>query len=331
MPGIRQAAVLLLSLERPVAAAVCRELPEKVVEEIMRAVAELEDVSQEEQESVIDAFFQDAGNVSQMERGGLDFAQDLLRQSLGDDNAGKILENVRQSIASVPFGFLQKVGTDNVLTFIQEEHPQTIALVMAHLPPASSAEILGKLPSEKQLDVVRRVATMEQTNPAVIKEVEDSLKQRMSSAFSQKFEKTGGVELVAQILNAADRTTNKGVIENLEQDNAELADQIQRLMFVFDDIVHLDNKAIQALLKEVSNEQWATALKGASEELKDKILGNLSQRATEMLREEMEFLGAIRLSDVQTMQGQIVDIVHRLEESGEIVVAAGGEGDAFVT
>ena len=331
MDAIRRSAVLLLSLEKPLAAAVLAQLPRELVEKLTYAIAELDDVSREEQDEALDSFFRDAGKITQIERGGLDFAQDLLRQSLGDDNAGEILDTVRQSIASVPFGFLQKVGTDNVLTFIQEEHPQTIALVMAHLPTATSAEILGALPSEKQLDVIRRVATMEQTNPDVIKEVEDSLKQRMSSAFSQKFEKTGGVEMVAQILNASDRATNKGIIENLEQDNADLADQIQRLMFVFDDIVKLDDKAIQALLKEVSNEQWATALKGASEELKDKILGNLSQRATEMLREEMDFLGAIRLSDVQTMQSQIVDIVHRLEESGEIVVAAGGEGDAFVT
>lgn len=331
MSGLRRSAVLLLSLEKPIAAAVLAQLSRDEVERLTYEIADVENVSREEQDAVIDAFFKDAGKMTQIERGGLDFAQDLLRQSLGDDSAGQILDNVKQSIASVPFGFLQKVGTDNVLTFIQEEHPQTIALVMAHLPAASSAEILGSLPSEKQLDVIRRVATMEQTNPAIIKEVEESLKQRMSSAFSQKFEKTGGVELVAQILNAADRSTNKGVIETLEQDNAELAEQIQRLMFVFDDIIKLDNKAIQALLKEVSNEQWATALKGASEELKNKILGNLSQRATEMLREEMDFLGAIRLSDVQAMQSQIVDIVHRLEETGEIVIAAGGEGDSFVS
>lgn len=331
MSAIRRSAVLLLSLEKPVAAAVLAQLPRQVVEKLTYAIAELDDVARGEQDEALDLFFKDAGKMTQIERGGIDFVQDLLRQSLGDDNAGEILENVRQSIASVPFGFLQKVGTDNVLTFIQEEHPQTIALVMAHLPSATSAEILGSLSSEKQLDVIRRVATMEQTNPEVIKEVEDSLRQRMSSAFNQKFEKTGGVEMVAEILNAADRTTNKGILETLEQDNAELADQIQRLMFVFDDIVKLDPKAIQALLKEVSNEQWATALKGASDELKDKILGNLSQRATEMLTEEMEFLGAIRLSDVQAMQSQVVDIIHRLEESGEIVIAAGGEGDSFVS
>ena len=330
MSALRRSAVLLLSLEKPIAAAVLAQLPREAVEKLTYAIAELNDVSREEQDEAIDAFFRDAGKITEIERGGLDFAQDLLRQSLGDDNAGEILDTVRQSIASVPFGFLQKVGTDNVLTFIQEEHPQTIALVMAHLPVSASAEILASLPSEKQLDVVRRVATMEQTNPEVIKEVEESLKHRMSSAFNQKFEKTGGVDMVAQILNAADRGTNKGILESLEQDNAELADQIQRLMFVFDDIINLDDKAIQALLKEVSNEQWATALKGASEDLKDKILGNLSQRATEMLTEEMEFLGALRLSDVQAMQAQVVDIVHRLEETGEIVIASGGDGDAFV-
>ena len=328
--GLRRSAVLLLSLEKPLAAAVLAALPRATVEKLTYEIAELDDVTRDEQDAVLDQFYKDAGERMQIERGGLEFAQDLLKQSLGDDGAGEILDNVRQSIAAVPFGFLQKAGMDNVLTFIQEEHPQTIALVMSHLPASASAEVLAGLSPDKQLDVVRRMAAMEQTNPEVIQEVEASLKRRMSSAFNQQFEKTGGVDIVAQILNVTDRTTNKGILENLEQEDAELADEIQRLMFVFDDLMKLDDKAIQSLLKEVSNEQWATALKGASEELVDKVLGNLSQRAGDMLREEMEFLGQVRLSDVETMQQQIVDAVRRLEDSGEIVVSAGGEGDQFV-
>lgn len=330
MTPLRRSAVLLLSLEKPIAAAVLAALPRESVEKLTYEIAELDDVTREEQDEAIDAFFADAGSATQMERGGIGFAQDLLRQSLGDAGADEILQNVQQSMAAVPFGFLHKVATDNVLTFIQEEHPQTIALVISHLPAGRSAEILAALPADKQLDVVRRVATMEQTNPAVIKEVEQSLRHRMSASLSQQYEKSGGAQMVAQILNSTDRTTHKGIIDSLEQEDAELADEIQRLMFVFDDLNNLDNKAIQTLLKEVTNEQWATALKGASEALREKVLGNLSQRAADMLREEMDFLGALRLSDVESMQSQIVDVVRRLEDSGEIILSAGGD-DEFVS
>ena len=330
MSGLRRSAILLLSMEKPLAASVMQLLPRTTVEKLTYEIAELGEVTRAEQDAVLDAFYSAAESMTQIERGSLEFATDLLRQSLGDDGAGEILDNVRQSIASVPFGFLQKAGIDNLLTFIQEEHPQTIALVMSHLTPAQSAEVLSGLSPDKQLDVIQRIANMEQTSPEVVGEVEAMLKKRMTSTFNQQFEKTGGVDSVAQILNVTDRTTNRGILENLEQEDAELADEIQRLMFVFDDLLKLDNKAIQSLLKEVSNDQWATALKGASEELVDKVLGNLSQRAGDMLREEMEFLGQVRLSDVETMQQQIVDAVRRLEDSGEIVVASGNDGDQFV-
>ena len=330
MSGLRRSAILLLSMEKPLAASVMQLLPRTTVEKLTYEIAELGEVTRAEQDAVLDAFYSAAESMTQIERGSLEFATDLLRQSLGDDGAGEILDNVRQSIASVPFGFLQKAGIDNLLTFIQEEHPQTIALVMSHLTPAQSAEVLSGLSPDKQLDVIQRIANMEQTSPEVVGEVEAMLKKRMTSTFNQQFEKTGGVDSVAQILNVTDRTTNRGILENLEQEDAELADEIQRLMFVFDDLLKLDAKAIQSLLKEVSNDQWATALKGASEELVDKILGNLSQRAGDMLREEMEFLGQVRLSDVEAMQQQIVDAVRRLEDSGEIVVGGSGDGDQFV-
>jgi flagellar motor switch protein FliG len=179
--------------------------------------------------------------------------------------------------------------------------------------------------------VIRRIANMEQTSPEVIHDVEASLESRMKSTFNQRLEKAGGVPLVAQILNVADRVTNKGILENLEQEDTELADEIRRLMFVFDDLLKLDDKSIQALLKEVENNQWAIALKGASDEIRQKIMGNLSQRAAEMLKEEMQYLGPVRVSDVEAMQQQIVDTVRRLEDAGEIVVSAGAEGEQFIS
>ncbi len=331
MHGLRKAAILLLSLEKAVAAEVVSQLPKEAQEALVIEVSKVSDVTKEEQESVIDEF-QTLGMARvHIERGGMDYAQDLLTQSLGKEKASTILENVKQSMSSVPFGFLQKVGADNLLTFVSEEHPQTIALILSHVPQSLAAEVLSGLPSQKQLEVIRRVAHMEQTSPEVIQDVERSLEARMTSTFTTQLEKAGGVSTVAQILNVTDRMTNKAILENLEQDDPDLVDQIRRLMFVFDDLLKLDDKSIQILLKEVENSQWALALKGASDELKTKVLGNLSQRAAAMLQEEMQYLGPVRVSDVETMQQTIVDIVRRLEDSGEIVIGGGSEAEKLVS
>lgn len=323
MTGIRKAAVVLLSLEKSLAAEVMAQLTKDDVEALTMEIARLDDVTKEEQDGAIEEFYNLGMARVHIERGGIEYAHDLLEQSLGKEKASSILETVRQSLSSVPFGFLQKAGPENLLTFVVEEHAQTIALILSHLPATLSAAVLAKLPSNKQLDVVRRIATMEQTSPEVVRDVERSLEVRMRSTFMQQLEKAGGVSAVAQMLNVTDRMTNKAILENLEQESPELVEQIRRLMFVFDDLMKLDDKAIQSLLKEVENAQWALALKGASEELKSKIMGNLSQRASAMLMEEMQYLGPVRVSDVETAQQQIVDTVRRLEDSGEIIVAAG--------
>jgi flagellar motor switch protein FliG len=331
MINIEKAAILLLSLEKPLAAEVLSQLPREMVEAVTLQIARLDDVTKEQQDLVLSEFFSMAGQRTHIERGGMDFANDLLAQSLGSEDAGRILENVRHSMSSVPFGFLQKVGADNLLTFIIDEHPQTIALILSHLPPTLAAEVLSGLPSNKQLEVIRRVANMEQTSPDVVRDVESSLESRMTSTINHQMEKAGGVPTVAQILNVTDRMTNKGILESLEHEDAELADEIRRLMFVFDDLMKLDDKAIQTLLKEVDNTQWATALKGAPDEIQQKIMGNLSQRASEMLKEEMEYLGPVKVSDVEIVQQTIVDIVRRLEDSGEIEVSSGNETEQFIS
>ena len=328
--AIRKAAILLLSLDKPLAAEVMSQLPRDSVEKVTMEIARLSDVTKDQQKSVLDEFVSVANELTPIEPGGMKAANELLAQSLGVEGADDILETVRQSMSSVPFGFLHKVGAENLLTFIVEEHPQTIALIMSHLPAALAAEVLSGLPSNKQTEVIRRVANMEQTSPEVVKDVESSLEKRMTSTFNQQMEKAGGVPMVSQILNVTDRMTNKGILENLEQVDAELVDEIRRLMFVFDDLLKLDDKSIQALLKEVDNSQWSVALKGASDEIKEKILGNLSQRAADLLREEMEYLGPVRVSDVEAVQQQIVDTVRRLEDTGEITVSASGEGDQFI-
>ena len=331
MDDLRKAAILLLSLDKPLAAEVLSQMPRRQVELITVEIARLEDVTKEQQETVLDEFNRIARERVPIERGGMDLATDLLKQSLGEAGSGEVLDAVRQSMNSIPFSFLQKAGADNLLTFVSEEHPQTIALIMSHLPSAMAAEVLAGLPSNKQIEVVRRIATMEQTSPEVIGDVEATLQGRMTSTFNQQLEKAGGVPRVAEILNVTDRMTNKGILESLEQEDAELVDDIRRLMFVFDDLLKLDNKAIQSLLKEVDNAQWAVALKGASDEIRQKVLGNLSQRAADLLREEMEYLGPVRVSDVEAMQQQIVDAVRRLEDSGEIEIGGGKEAEQYIT
>jgi flagellar motor switch protein FliG len=248
-------------------------------------------------------------------------AKKLVEQALGK-SAGATLDNVRQSIEALPFGFLQKVDSQNLLTFIMDEHPQTIALILCHLPPAQAADIISGLPTERQMAVIRRMAIMGQTSPEIIKEVERGLENRMSSVMSQQFENAGGVSSVAEILNVIDRATERTLLENLAQEDTELVEEIRRLMFVFEDITKLDDRAIQSLLKNVESSQWAMALKGASEELKAKILKNMSKRAADLLKEEMDYLGPVKLSQVEQMQQQIVDIVRRLEDAGEITTHA---------
>ena len=241
------------------------------------------------------------------------------------------LKSVRDQVQSAPFADLRTAESENVLTFIQDEHPQTIALILAHLPPQKASEILVGLPSAKQIEVVKRVATMEQTSPEVIKEVERGLAHRLSGIVSQTFEKAGGVDTVAEMLNLADRSTEKGIMEGLESEDPDLVEQIRRLMFVFEDILLVNDKGIQSVLKEVDNSELALSLKTASQELKDKIFKNMSARAAELIGEDMKYMGPVRVSDVESAQQKIVDIVRRLEDSGEIVIAGrGGEKEMIV-
>lgn len=331
MDDTEKAAVFLLSLDKPLAAEVMSQLPRAQVEKLTLRIAQMKNVSKDRQQAVIDEFFGVIGQQSSTGRGGMDLANELLEQSLGSEGATAILDNVRSTLNAVPFSFLQKANSENVLTFIVEEHPQTIALIISHLPSQLAADVLSGLSPDKQLEVIRRIAMMEQTNPEVVRDVESSLQSRMTLLLSQSGEKAGGIDAVAQILNVTDRMTNKTILENLEDDNAELVEEIRRRMFVFEDMLKLDERAMQKVLREVDNSQWAVALKGASEEIKEKVFSNLSQRASETLREELEYLGPVKVSDVEAMQQQIVDTVRGLEEAGEIEISTGSEADEYIT
>ena len=330
MADLRKAAILLMSLPEDQAAQLMSKLAPKQVEQVSIEIAKLGRLGNEEQEEVIHEFADANPNSMGLAGGGIDVAKTLVEKALGN-KASQTLDVVRQSIEALPFGFLKKVDPQNLLTFIIDEHPQTIALVLSHLPPAYGAEIIKGLPTERQLAVIRRIAHMGQTNPEVIHEVERGLESRMASLMQQSFDKAGGVNSVAEILNVSDRAVERALLESLAQDDPELVEEIRRLMFVFDDLTKLSDKDIQCVLKNVETPQWAMALKGASPELKQKILGNMSQRASAMLTEEMEYLGAVKLSEVEAVQQQIVDIVRRLEDAGEITVHAGDDSEQMIT
>ncbi|HTN76536.1 MAG TPA: flagellar motor switch protein FliG [Pirellulaceae bacterium] len=327
--NLRKAAVLLMTLPEEQAAQLLSKLTPKQVEAVSIEIAKLGRVAMDEQEATINEFADSNPAALGSNVGGLDLAKSLVEKALGK-NATDTLDNVKQSIAAMPFGFLKKVDPQNLLTFVIDEHPQTIALILSHLNPNFGAQIIGGLPTERQLAVIRRIANMGQTNPEVIREVEIGLESRMSSVMSQSFENAGGVSSVAEILNVTDRATERALLENLAQEDPDLVEEIRRLMFVFDDINKLTDKQVQSVLKNVETSQWAMALKGASEELKAKVLGNMSQRASQMLKEEMEFLGPVKLSEVEAVQQQVVDVIRKLEDSGEIQISSGSEEEAFI-
>ncbi|MEQ8784689.1 MAG: flagellar motor switch protein FliG [Pirellulaceae bacterium] len=327
--SVRKAAILLMSLPHEAAAKLLGKLEPKQVEAVSIEIAKLGRIPSDEQATIIHEFADENPNALGSESGSLDLARSLVEKALGK-NATSTIDNVRQSIEALPFGFLKKVDPQNLQTFIIDEHPQTIALILSHLPSSFGAEIIAGLPSDRQLAVIRRIANMGQTNPEVIREVERGLESRMASVMSQSYENAGGVESVANILNVTDRATERSLLENLAQEDPDLVEEIRRLMFVFEDITKLSDKDVQSVLKNVESAQWAMALKGGSEELKEKILGNMSQRAATMLREEMDYLGPVRLSEVESVQQQIVDIVRRLEDAGEITTHGEDENEEFI-
>jgi flagellar motor switch protein FliG len=335
MTGIRKAAVVLRSLDKALAAEVMAQMGEQDVQSLTKEMAGLEDVDRDEQDAAVEEFCNVGLAHLHIERGGMESARDLLERSLGKEKAGavlnravleraifdrNILDRAPQSLTSVPFGFLQNLGPENLIAFVAEEHPQTIALILSHLPAHLAAQVLAGLPSTRQLDVVRRVATMEPASPDVLHDIEKGLESRIQAMFHQPPERASGVTSVAQMLNVTDRLTNKSILAGLGQESPELVDQIRRLMFVFDDLTKLDDRSIQKLVEEIELSQWALSLKGASEKLKDRILENLAQHDAALLQDEIGDLGPVRISDVETAQQAIVAAVHRLEEAGEIVL-----------
>ncbi len=329
LEGIQKAAILLITLGPEKAATIFKHLKEDEIEQLTLEIANTRSVSPAEKEIVLNEFYEVCLAQQYIAEGGIGYAKDLLQKALGEEKAKEVLGKLTASLQVRPFEFIRKTEASQILNFIQDEHPQTIALILSYLSPVQAAGIVGTLSPEKQTDVVRRIALMDRTSPDVIKEVEGILEQKLASLVNQDYTIVGGIDSVVEVLNTVDRGTEKHIMEELEIGDPELADEIRKKMFVFEDILMLDDRSIQRVLREVENSELAIALKGANEEVQNVIFNNMSTRLSAMIREDMEYMGPVRMKDVEEAQQKIVNIIRKLEDSAEIVISRGG-GDEIV-
>mgnify|MGYP001944064152 FL=1 len=328
--GKQKAAILMITLGPDIAASIYKHLSEEEIEELTLEISTIKNVTPDLKEKVVEEFYNMAIAQDYITQGGIAYAKMLLEKSLGPEAAATIINRLTSSLQVRPFDFARKADPNQILNFIQNEHPQTIALILSYLDPAQAGQILSNLPQEMQADVARRIALMDSTSPEIIYEVEEMLEQKLSATFTHDYTKTGGIDTVVEVLNDVDRTTEKTILENLSARDPELAEEIKKRMFVFEDIVTLDNRAIQLVIREVDNQDLLLALKAASDEVRQVIFNNMSQRMRENFQEEMEIMGPVRLRDVEEAQMRIVSVIRRLEEAGEIIIARGGGDDILV-
>lgn len=320
----------MISLGLDVSASVYKHLTDEEIERLTLEISNVRSVSPQKKDEIIQEFHETAIAQEYISQGGIHYAKQVLDKALGEEKASSIINRLTSSLQVRPFDFARKADPEQILNFIQHEHPQTIALILSYLDPVQSGQILSELNQDVQAEVARRIAVMDRTSPEIINEVEQILEQKLSSTFTQDYTQTGGIEAVVEVLNGVDRGTEKTILDALEIQDPELADEIKKRMFVFEDIVTLDNRAIQRVIRDVENDDLLLSLKVASEEVKDIVFSNMSQRMAETFKEEMEFMGPVRLRDVEEAQSRIVSVIRRLEEAGEIVIARGGGDDIIV-
>ena len=329
MDGVEKAATLLITLGPEKSAKIFKHLKEEEIEQLTLEIANTSSVSPQTKEKVLSEFYEICLAQQYIAEGGIGYAKELLEKALGEEKAKDVIGKLTASLQVRPFEFIRKTDPSQLLNFIQDEHPQTIALILSYLPASQASMVVSSLPPEKQADVARRIAQMDRTSPDVIKQVEKVLERKLSSLVNQDYTIVGGVDAIVSILNSVDRGTEKHIMETLEVEEPELADEIRKKMFVFEDILSLDDRAIQRVLRDVNNSDLALALKGATEEVQNVILNNLSKRLAVMIKEDMEYMGPVRMKDVEEAQQKIVNIIRKLEDSAEIVIARGG-GDEII-
>ena len=327
--GLQKAAILLIALGPERSANVFKHLKEEEIEELTLEIANTRNITPKLKDDVVSEFYQLCLAQQYIAEGGINYAKEVLEKSFGADKAMDVIGKLTASLQVKPFEFIRKTDASQLLNFIQDEHPQTIALILSYLSASQSALILSALPPDRQADVARRIAIMDRTSPEVVKEVEKVLESKLSSLVNQDYTIIGGVDAVVEILNTVDRGTEKHIMETLEIEEPELADEIRKKMFVFEDILLLDDRAIQRVLRDVDNSDLAIALKGSNEEVQNAIFNNLSKRLAVMIKEDMEFMGPVRMKDVEEAQQKIVNVIRKLEDSAEIVISRGG-GDEIV-
>ena len=323
-------AVLMVALGNDIAAEVYKKLDDTAIELITLEVANLRKVTPELKLEVLKEAQEILMAREFMARGGVDYARDVLERALGPERAQNLLARITASLQVRPFDFMRHTDPQQVLGFIQGEHPQTIALILSYLEAPQAAMILSGLPAVLQAEVAKRIARMDRITPEVLREVERVLERKLSTVMGQDFTMAGGIDAVVAIVNSADRTTERNIMEHLEENDPELAEEIKKRLFVFEDIIRLDDRSLQRVLREVDMKELGLALKGATEELRTKFFKNMSKRAAEMLQEDMDYMGPVRVKDVEESQQKVVNIVRGLEEQGEIVIASGGEDELVV-
>lgn len=327
--GVQKAAVLLIVLGPEKSANIFKHLKEDEIEQLTLEIANTRSISSDIKDDVMNEFYEICLAQQYISEGGITYAKDLLEKALGAEKAKDVIGKLTASLQVRPFEFVRKTDATQLLNFIQDEHPQTIALILSYLSSSQSSTIISSLSPDKQADVAKRIAQMDRTSPDVIKEVERVLERKLASLVNQDYTIVGGVDAIVEILNTVDRGTEKHIMETLEIEEPELADEIRRKMFVFEDILALDDKSVQRVLREVDNNELAVALKGSNEEVQALIFNNLSKRLAAMIKEDMDFMGPIRLKDVEEAQQKIVNIIRKLEDSQEIIISRGG-GDEII-
>ncbi|HNZ27450.1 MAG TPA: flagellar motor switch protein FliG [Spirochaetota bacterium] len=330
LSGRQKAAIFLVTLGAEVSSEIFKHLRDDEIESLTFEIARIEVVEPEDRDKVLMEFQELMMARDFITSGGIDYAKDLLEKAVGSQRATEIINKLTSSLQVRPFDFIRRTDPAHLLNFIQGEHPQTIALILAYLDATKSSSILGALPHEIQSEVAKRIATMDRTSPDVLREVEKVLEKKLSTLASEDFTAAGGIDTIVEILNLVDRSTERTILETLEEEDPDLAEEIKRRMFVFEDIVLLSDKDIQKVLREVDTTELAKALKGVNSEVQDKIFRNMSKRAASVLREDMDFMGPVRIKDVEEAQQRIVSIIRRLEDSGDIVVARSGEDELVI-
>ncbi len=330
LTGRQKAAVFLVSLGSDVSSEIFKHLREDEIEQLTFEIARLDKVESEDKDKVLMEFQEMMMAQGFISSGGIDYAREVLERALGTQKAIDIVNRLTSSLQVRPFDFIRRTDPSHLLNFIQGEHPQTIALILSYLEPNKAALILSGLNHQIQADVARRIATMDRTSPDVLREVERVLERKLSTLASEDYTSAGGIDAIVEVLNQVDRGTEKIIIEALEEEDPELAEEIKKRMFIFEDIVLLDDRSIQKVLREVDNQDLGKALKGVDAEVQEKIYRNMSKRASSLLREDMDFMGPIRLRDVEEAQQKIVNIIRKLEEAGDIIVARAGEEELVV-